>query len=190
MCRDSQSCGCANESPRAPHSLLPVRPRPCTAQTNPWRKQVWKSASAHKKTTNKNRALVAWERNTNLEEPSRPWKVFLRTTMFLFAFSTSFLHLRKFSKGGRKPGLVRHGQGLRALPSPFCYPHMLLMLISRRRCPEGPGTRCSACKGADYKLPQKNLLTVAMQWGKYTRNVIFLLNCIKLMTFPSPFALL
>lgn len=131
------------------------------------------------------REIQGWKNHWGLE------RFFLRTTMFLPAFSTSILYLRKFSKGGRrKPGLGRlsHMNRVSGLY------HLLFLIPTCCRCwyPERDVQKelahcCPACKGAAYKLP-KNLLTGAMEWGKYTWNVVFLLNCIKLMTFPSPFA--
>ena len=71
----------------------------------------------------------------------------------------------------------------------FLSPHAADADIQKEMSRRSWHTAALPARGLPISFP-KNFLTAAMEWGKYTRNVIFLLNCIKLMTFPFPFALL
>lgn len=103
----------------------------------------------------KNVALVAQERNKGIEEPLRPEKVFL-TIMFVPAFNTSILYLRRFSKGGRrKPRFTRLSRTNKVSPiSFFLFSHAADADI-HKGCPQGAGTLLSCLWGDACKLPKK-----------------------------------
>lgn len=134
-------------------------------------------------------ALVAQERNTGLEESSRPWKGFFwQPCSYLFSAQASYTSgsLARVEEESQDSQGCSTWTGSQPI-SFFISPHAADADIQKENSRRSWHTAALPARGMSINCPE-NFLTAAVEWGKYTRNVIFLLNCIKLMTFPSPFA--